>query len=523
MKLVHTVLSTTMKVIKELVAPAAVGELMSRLISFLISRYTKQTCRKEDMFLQLELVALKIHALVDEAERRHLAQNQRLLLWLSKLMEGMYRAYYVLDHRHDGSLLVSSSWSFSLSPSSRPAKRLCISNAPQPVCAADHNGLEEELSATLRRLEQCAEGMKEFILLLACCPTIPRRPAVSSFQSDDRYMFGRLVEREQIISFLLQPETDSSSLGVLPLVGGPEVGKGTIVKHVCSDERVRRHFVMILYSYGSLLGDNSTQDVLLTLRTGGHILHETSPVVSGRNGSRHLLVIKNTYEVVIDEAAWASLCASLRSTAPGSKVIVVSENDGVADLGTTAAMRVKPLPREEFWYFFRTLSLGGASDPWEHPELAVLGRQIAAALDGSFFGAKVLSSLLRTNLNAQFWGAVLHVVRNFAANAELRGDEDHFSKLGVAKIASEILPVPLRLKSAGQTTRVAAEAEAELQGITVQELLRSARAVPREEVRIVLWESACPPNYRYTVVCEKVETHGPHANIERKRHARQQQ
>lgn len=292
--------------------------------------------------------------------------------------------------------------------------------------------------------------MKEFILLLTCCPTIPRRPAVSSFQSDDRYMFGRLVKREQIISFLLQPE--SSSLGVLPPVGGPEVGKGTIVKHVCSDERVRRHFATILYSYGSLLGDNSAEDVLGTLRTGGHVLHETSTVVSARHGSRHLLVIKNTYEVVINEAAWASLCASLRSTAPGSKVIVVSENDGVADLGTTAAMRVKPLPREEFWYFFKSLSFG-VSDPGEHPELAVLGRQIAAALDGSFFGAKVLSSLLRTNVNAQFWGAVLGVVSRFVA--ELRGDEDHFSKLGVAKIALEILPVPLRLKSAGQTTGVA--------------------------------------------------------------------
>jgi len=159
-----------MKVIKELVAPAAVGELVSRLISFLISRYAKQTCSKEEMFLQLELVALKIHALVEEAERRHLAHNRRLLLWLSKLMEGMYRAYYVLDHRHDGSLLVSSSWSFSLSRSSRPAKRLCTSNAPQPICAADANGVVEELSATLRRLEECAEGMKEFILLLCMLP-----------------------------------------------------------------------------------------------------------------------------------------------------------------------------------------------------------------------------------------------------------------------------------------------------------------------------------------------------------------
>ncbi|OEL12965.1 hypothetical protein BAE44_0026019 [Dichanthelium oligosanthes] len=506
-----------MKVIKELIAPAAVADLVSRLISFLMTRYVvKQACSREEIALRLELLALKIHAVVDEAERRHIADNRRLLLWLSKLMEAMYRAYYALDvtkHQHvvdpDGCALVGSSCSFSLSFLSRPAKRLCTATGSEPSCAGD-SGVDQLISAMIPRLEQAAQDMKEFILLLACCPTIPRRPVVSSLRSDDKNMFGRLVEREQIISFLLQPESD---LAVLPVVGGPEVGKGTIVKHVCTDERVRAHFSLILYSYGSLLGESCGEDVLSTLRIGGLMFHE-SPVPSGHG--RHLLVIKNTYEVAISEAAWVSLCASLRSTAPGSKIIVVSENDGVAGLGTTAAMRVKPLPREEFWYFFRSLAFGG-NDPGEHPELAALGRQIAAALHGSFFGAKVLSGLLRMNLSARFWRAVLDVVRAFRAT--LRGDEDHFSKLGVAKIALETLPVRLRLKSACQTG-----VASELPGMTLQELVRSATAPPapssREEMRIVLWESACPPNYRYTVVCEKVEKR-PRASIERKRRARQ--
>ncbi|CAO2197243.1 unnamed protein product [Urochloa humidicola] len=504
-----------MKVIQELIAPAAVADLVGRLISFLMTRYVKLGCR-EEMFLRLEHLALKIHAVVDDAERRHIADNRRLLLWLSKLIEGMYRAYYALDvtkHRvdPDGCAPVSTSLSFSLPFLSRPSKRRCTATGSEPSCAAD-DGADQLISAMLPRLEDAAGDMKEFILLLACCPTTPRRP-VSSFRSDDRYMFGRLVEREQVISFLLQPE---SNLAVLPVVGGPEVGKGTIVKHVCSDERVRGHFSLILYSYGSLLGEDCGEDALGTLRIGGHMLHE-SPV-SGHG--RHLLVIKNTYEVAISKVAWVSLCASLRSTSPGSKIIVVSENDNVAGLGTTAAMRVRPLPREEYWYFFRSLAFG-CSDPGEHPELAVLGRQIAAALHGSFFGAKVLSGLLRMNLNALFWRDVLHVVHAFRAT--LRGDEDHFSKLGVAKIALEALPVPLRLESACQTG-----VASELPEMTVQELVHSAttHASPIEEMRIVLWESACPPNYRYTVVCENVEKH-PRASIERKsrrpkRRARQQ-
>jgi len=512
-----TVTKLNMKVIQELIAPAAVADLVSRLISFLMTRcHVKPACR-EETFLRLEFLALKIHAVVDEAERRHMADHRRLLLWLGKLMEAMYRAYYALDvTKHhgdpDGSALVSRSWPFSLPFLSRPAKRLCIAaGSGEPSCAGDNGADDQLISAMLPRLEEAAQDMKEFLLLLACCPTIPRRPVpVSGFRSDDRCMFGRLVEREQIISFLLQPE---SNLAVLPVVGGPEVGKGTIVKHVCSDERVRGHFALILYSYGSLLGEGCCAgDVLGALRAGGHVLHE-SPV-SGHG--RRLLVIKNTYQVAISKAAWASLCAPLRSTAPGSRIIVVSENDGVADLGTAAAMRVKPLPREEYWYFFRSLAFGG-NDPGEHPELAALGRQIAAALHGSFFGAKVLSGMLRVNLDARFWRAVLNVVCAFRAT--LRGDEDHFSKLGVARIALETLPVPLRLKSACQTG-----VASDLTGVTVQELVRPGSATtpnPREEMRIVLWESACPPNYRYTVVCEKVEDQHPRASIERKRRARQ--
>ncbi|KAL6850545.1 hypothetical protein ACP4OV_021172 [Aristida adscensionis] len=42
--------------------------------------------------------------------------------------------------------------------------------------------------------------------------------------------------------FLLQP---CSFPGVLPITGPPDVGKKTLVEHVCADERVRRRFSLI--------------------------------------------------------------------------------------------------------------------------------------------------------------------------------------------------------------------------------------------------------------------------------------
>lgn len=494
-----------MKVLEDLVAPAVMSDLVSRLISFLIERYGKRrtsSCSWVEPASRLELLALKIHAVVDEAEQRHMGNKRSLLLWLQKLMDGMYRAYFAVDsarHRQDDDdgLLVRP----------RPMKRRRTVSAGAGDDDDGRGRVVVQLSLVLASLESATADLKDFVQLLACCPTIPR---ATNFRSDgNKCMFGRLVERERIIGFLTRPD---AGLGILPVVGGPEVGKGTIVKHVCDDPRVRRHFDVILYSYGSLLAASSRcihDDVLGAFRSGGHLLHEAP--VSGSGRRRHLLVIKNTYQVDIDEEAWVAVCASL-GTANGSRIIVVSENDRVAELGTVEPLRVKPLRREEYWYFFRSLALGPVPEDEEHypPGLAVLGRQIAAALHGSFFGAKVLGGLLRSNLDERFWRSMLGVVRRFQAAMLLRGgvERQHFYKLGIARMVIKVLPTPLKLKCASQSCGPSDEFFPP--AVDVQHLLRAGRVVPAggesetAEMRVVLWESACPPNYRYTVVCETV-------------------
>lgn len=59
-------------------------------------------------------------------------------------------------------------------------------------------------------------------------------------------MFGRHVEKERIINFLLHD--GSGEVDVLPIVGGMGVGKTTLAQHVCDDERVRGHFPVMMYS-----------------------------------------------------------------------------------------------------------------------------------------------------------------------------------------------------------------------------------------------------------------------------------
>jgi hypothetical protein len=66
------------------------------------------------------------------------------------------------------------------------------------------------VSAVVNTLEAALSDMTEFVVLLGACPRL------NLFM--ERCMFGRQMEKEQIICFLLQPAT-AQDFDVLPIVG----------------------------------------------------------------------------------------------------------------------------------------------------------------------------------------------------------------------------------------------------------------------------------------------------------------
>ncbi|WVZ99365.1 hypothetical protein U9M48_044686 [Paspalum notatum var. saurae] len=81
------------------------------------------------------------------------------------------------------------------------------------------------------------------------------------YLSRDRCMFGRHMEKEAIMAFLLQSEIIRAlekNLGVLPIVGPTHIGKSTLVENVCHDEKVRNHLSLItVYSGNDALRDET--------------------------------------------------------------------------------------------------------------------------------------------------------------------------------------------------------------------------------------------------------------------------
>jgi hypothetical protein len=195
-------------------------------------------------------------------------------------------------------------------------------------------------------------------------------------------MFGRQMEAELVIKFLLHTQPHSSQeLEVLPIVGPVRVGKSTLVTHICKDERVRDYFSEILW-----LCDSNFINDELACREGFVMKHQNCLPNSNR-GNRLLVLIELSGDLYED--AWNRLyLASKQSFPNGSKIIVTSRSDKIAKFGTTPALTLKFLSKEAYWYFFKTLTFG-SMDPDKHPRLAHLAMEIARMQSGSFHGASV--------------------------------------------------------------------------------------------------------------------------------------
>ncbi|KAL6845057.1 hypothetical protein ACP4OV_024552 [Aristida adscensionis] len=396
----------------EPILSAIVSDLLGRALSMAIRRY-RQSNGAEHKLQQLQSVLLRIDAMVEEAEGRHVT-NQAMLRQLDMLRHGMYDGHYMLDtfkyrgHGVDGE--VSGGRPVAL-PRLSSTKRLLGVPANGGTGNLQGSALDAERVSKLEKmlcsLEMMIGDMKEFAVFLEGYPRICRQPC-SAYLILDRVMFGRHMEKESIINFLLCPETaGDGGPGVLPITGPARVGKSTLVEHVILDERVRGHFASIVHFNGDDLGAGKN---MAAFRSSGVIKHQDRTAANGRS----LTVIELAGDM--DDETWRRLYSSAASyMAHGSKIIVTSRSEKIITLGTAHALRLKLLSQEAFWYFFKSLAFGGVS-PGDRPELASLGMEIAAQVHGmSFLGATIVSSLMRENLSTPFWRKVLQCLRAFTS------------------------------------------------------------------------------------------------------------
>ncbi|CAL5008534.1 unnamed protein product [Urochloa decumbens] len=481
---------------------AIVGDLVSRSLSFMIDRYLKAEPSVDDSLRRLHQLLLRIRTIVEEAEGRNVT-NPGMICQLKVLREEMFRGYCVLDafkyrtlRRDESRDEEEVSHSFALSRFNQ-AKRIRFSssssNTPPSIVVS-----MKDLQKMVSGLEDIIGDTKEFVVFLMSYPPSPLyRQPYSMHLYLDKCMFSRHMEREHVIAFLLSSSRDhdhlcAESVEVLPIVGPPQVGKSTLVENVCADERVRKHFSLILYYSAENLDAEKASSFSETCVTK----HQNNDAVDGR-----LLVIM---ELVgdVDDKAWKKLCSS--SPHPqGSKIIITSQSEEITRLGTTQALRLQQLQFEAFWYFFKVLVFG-STDPEEHPRLASMAMEMATELRGCFMCAHIAGALLRDNFTAQFWRRLLAFSREYkkypfaSSNCQdgtsTKDHPRHGWEIAKSKPAKYFL-----LRNSYQK----ALAQDDGPKITLADLLFGS-VKRRGRFEVLVWKSYIPPYYSYISNCTLV-------------------
>lgn len=485
----------------DIIIAAIMTDLTNRSISLLMDWYLKPTPYEKDIIQRLQWMLLRVHLMVEEADGRCIT-NLAMLQQLNVVRRVMYKGYYILDtfiqHVPVGEDKKEQGVSRFLSLSKLlPAKRVCFSTGSKYSI--------ENLQEMLESLENIIAGMSDLEIFLRSYPPMFRQP-YSTYLFMEKCMFGRQMEMERIINFLLYEDAPAyCHLGILPIVGPGKVGKTTLVEYVCHDERVRDHFSHVVF----LNNNDFRQENELKIWDCSRTKHQ-----HGDSNKEKILVI---IELVgtIDEGACRWLhSVSQSSIASGSKVVITSQSENIINIGTTQALNLKFLSREAYWYFFKALVFGSAY-PEEHPRLAstameifdeYFDQDIYKAFAGPFIFLNKTAMGLKSSSNVQNWKRILACLKN-----NRRQNESGFRKrLSDHGMDDDHIFLQRMFDSTQYCVvhnhdRIVLVNE-EAPKITLHDILDGTGAVtPHSKFDILVWESHLPPYHKYIYSCQILE------------------
>ncbi|CAL4950677.1 unnamed protein product [Urochloa decumbens] len=441
----------------EALLSAVASDLVGRLVSFLISKF-QEPGSTDDVVERLQRALLRARVVVEEAEARQVT-NRAMLLQLNQLRGEMCRGVYIID-------------AFT-----RPA----VERGRRSHATARWD--TGRLSVVVDTLEAALSDMKEFVVLLGGCPRLNQQP-YSAYLFMERCMFGRQMEKEHIVSFLLQPARD---LEVLPIIGPHEVGKRTLVEHVCLEERVRERFAKIHRLCSDDLDVRSQESLQASIDSAERSLF----VIDLSGGDK-------------DEERWKGFHTSVRRRTHGeSKIIIISRTEAHSGLGTVPPLRLRALRREELWYFFKVMAFGGA-DPEERPEIVRVATALFAGVLDDLAPLATVSKIaasLRADLSVRSWRRVLRVSAGVTVlHHQLDAAGERWWIYYPCGTVEGALDVPCFFYDRRKSTGVA---RSELPTVTMLEVGHVVISSGGEKrFDVLVWQSRIPPYASYVATCD---------------------
>ncbi|XP_043694650.1 putative disease resistance protein RGA1 [Telopea speciosissima] len=392
---------------------------------------------------KLSSTLMKIQAVLRDAEKRQFmddSDSDSVRLWLQDLKDVAYDIDDVLDKWTTQILRIKSSSSSQIDDDddariSRSIKKVCPSNLFSSCFHFKRIGLSYDIGHRIKdikeRLDEIASEKDKF----GFTETTTRNDEIIERESKRRLetsslvdvseVFGRDMDKDIIISKLVSEGSHQEVVvsGLIPIiisiVGMGGMGKTTLAQLVFSDDKVKNHFNKRIWICVSKSFDKMKVAMNIIKEIGGGNTNFVSQ--SGENnltwenvhrqltscvdGKHFLLVLDDIW--IEDRMEWDPLWLSLKQGFQGSKIIVTTRNERVADIMcTTYVHRLRTLSDEACWSLFRHYAFAGRQEE-ECEKLEEIGMKLTKKCNGLPLSAKTLGSLLRFKKSKHDWQYML--------------------------------------------------------------------------------------------------------------------
>ncbi|KAJ8623881.1 hypothetical protein MRB53_032411 [Persea americana] len=343
----------------------------------------------------------RITAVLQDAESRQVL-DESAKDWLRKLKDVVYDAEDLLDE------LVVEDRRRKVENQDGMGKKVRNFFSPlNPLCFRFK--IAHKIQELRERLDALAKENKDFPLMGGVVSN-------QTLISDERETFSKVIEsetcgrddeKEKLIDSLLNSGNEEL-LSVIPIVGMGGLGKTTLAQLVYSHERVVTHFGARMWVYVSdqdLIVKRLLEKILKSANDGTAVdLDQLSKdqlmtrLEKELSGKRYLLVLDDVWNE--DHYKWDELKTALKCGAIGSKILVTTRSDKVAEI-----MDVVPRPP------LGTLSLGESWTLFEkvaHPPTGFvsIGEEIVRKCGGVPLAIKTLGGMLRHETSEREWQSV---------------------------------------------------------------------------------------------------------------------
>ncbi|CAL5010725.1 unnamed protein product [Urochloa decumbens] len=256
-------------------------------------------------------------------------------------------------------------------------------------------------------------------------------------------IYGRNLERDQIVELLVGDAVHNQNLAVLPIVGNGGIGKTALAQYAYSDPRVKAYFDTTIWVCVSLNFDivrltRQMLECITGMDQGGSadmtLLQEM--LKDELKGCRVLLVLDDIWDIK-DSSEWSRLVAPLGSNLQGKRnaILVTTRNQSVAKaVCTLDPIALDGLKKEDFWECFRAYAFGEEKGS---NKLHNIGRKIADRLKGYPLAAKSVGGLLRKCIDVDRWTRIFE-------NKEWISNQETDGIIPILKISYDYLPFHLR-------------------------------------------------------------------------------